>query len=406
MPQANTSIRTSLSVEIPKSILIDEELALVTAALEQNPKSRNLRLKQASLLQRKARLHEAGAILTKLAGEQQEAQLMLSLATIHLALETPADDVKATAAAERALDLAPDDQSRANALAALGKAHVRLGDHTSAETCLRQALDLNPDHKDAFKRFASLKLTTGGEDELLGQIARLQGLGVGHSRLLGALGLTELRRGDMNRARDTYGIDTLMRRTTLTPPDGWPSLAAFNEAIVAEMSSHPSLRFEAPGSASRKTWRVDSPATKRSTVIPQLQARILDEISGFMDGLAAVDHPWVRARPGAAELHNWCVMTDGEGFEEWHVHQFGWLSGVYYAGVPDSIINGDGPGGCIAFGVPTDLAGPEVAAEFGTTLIRPEPGLLMLFPSHCYHRTFPHFEGGRRTCVAFDLKPV
>ena len=88
MPQADPSVRTSLKIEMPKSILIDEELALVTAALEQNPKSRRLRLSQA---------------------------------TVHLAFETATDDAKAATAAKQALALAQNDQSRANALASLGK---------------------------------------------------------------------------------------------------------------------------------------------------------------------------------------------------------------------------------------------------------------------------------------------
>ena len=25
---------------------------------------------------------------------------------------------------------------------------------------------------------------------------------------------------------------------------------------------------------------------------------------------------------------SWCVITDSDGFENWHVHQFGWLSGA------------------------------------------------------------------------------
>lgn len=406
MPQVNPAVRTSLRIETPKSILVDEELALVTAALAHNPGSRKLRFTQADLLQRKSQLCEAGAILSDLATEQREERVMLRLALINLAKETPEGDAQAVLAAEQVLALTDTDLGRANALTALGKAQVRLCETASAEACFLEALALIPDHKDAFKRFAALKLKADEPEVLLEHIARLQALGVGHSRLLGALGLAHLRIGNLEGARHIFGADTLLYRATLTPPSGWSLLSDFNEAVVAEMSSHPSLRFESPGSASRKTWRVDNPATRRSDVIPQLQARILAEITDYIDTLAALDHPWVRACPEKAELHNWCVMTDGEGFEEWHVHQFGWLSGVYYAGVPDSIINGEEQGGCIAFGVPSDLAGPEVAEAFGTTLVRPEAGLLMLFPSHLYHRTFPHFEGGRRTCVAFDLKPL
>jgi tetratricopeptide (TPR) repeat protein len=324
MLQETQVVRTSLTVEIPKSILIEEELALVSAALEQNPGSRRLRVTQAKLLQRQARLGEASAILSALAQEQQEEHIMLSLALIHLAHETAADDAQAAKAAKQAIALAQTDDGRANALATLGKAQVRLQDHASAEACFIEALDLNPHHKDAFKRLAALMLKADRTEALLQRIEHLQKLNVGHSRLFGALGLALLRHGQMEDARHIFGVDTLLHRTTLVPPQGWSSLSAFNEAIVAEMSAHPSLRFESPGAASRKTWRVDNPATSRSEVIPQLQTCILEEITRYIDTMALLDHPWVRARPKAAELHNWCVMTDGEGYEEWHVRHDRW----------------------------------------------------------------------------------
>jgi hypothetical protein len=99
-------------------------------------------------------------------------------------------------------------------------------------------------------------------------------------------------------------------------------------------------------------------------------------------------------------------MTDAEGFELWHVHQFGWISGVYYVDIPEAVTEGDDKGGCIAFGLPDDMVGEEAAAAFGEILVRPTPGLLMLFPSHTYHRTFAHGADERRICLAFDIQPL
>jgi len=31
---------------------------------------------------------------------------------------------------------------------------------------------------------------------------------------------------------------------------------------------------------------------------------------------------------------------------------------------------------------------------------------MVLFPSHIYHRTFPHYADGRRICIAFDFWPA
>jgi hypothetical protein len=73
--------------------------------------------------------------------------------------------------------------------------------------------------------------------------------------------------------------------------------------------------------------------------------------------------------------------------------------------VPESIAHGESEAGCIALGLPADLVGEYAAAAYGTGVVRPQSGLLLMFPSHTYHRTFPHGERDRRICVAFDLKP-
>jgi hypothetical protein len=168
---------------------------------------------------------------------------------------------------------------------------------------------------------------------------------------------------------------------------------------------HPSLRYDRYGTASTNTWRIDEPAAGGSDLVLLLQQSIVTAVNDYVGRLADQHHPWVKARPENGILHNWCVITDGDGYEEWHVHQNGWLSGVYYIAVPDRIVTGADTAGCIAFGLPDDLVGSDAAAAFGTRIERPASGTLLMFPSHCYHRTFAHGDHGRRICLAFDIWP-
>lgn len=398
--------RMQLDVETPKAVLLNEELQLIEMALAKDPSNRMLRVKQAALLHHLTRLDEAIAVLDGLIGEREEPSLLVRLALVCLALETEDGSGRARNHAARAFEIAETDNERAAALATQGKAEKHLGRIDVAEEVLLKALQFDPHSKDAFKRLAAVKWLKGEDGHLLQLIGQLQQQGVNHSRLLSALAVTCLKTGDIPRARDLFGADAFVRKTVLAPPPGWSTITEFNAAIVEEMSNHPAIHRDRPGAASQKTWRVDYPATKRSRMIPQLQSMIMEVVRDYAEQISGSTHPWVRARPAKAQLHNWCVMTDGDGYEEWHVHQFGWLSGVYYAGVPQSITQGTDNGGCIAFGIPPDLAGEEVQARFGTEVVRPQEGLLMLFPSHCYHRTFPHHTGGRRTCMAFDIQPL
>lgn len=144
---------------------------------------------------------------------------------------------------------------------------------------------------------------------------------------------------------------------------------------------------------------------KRSRVLPKLQKLIQQEVVRYVSNLPLTGHPFLLGRPRRAVLRNWCVITEGSGHETWHVHQNGWLSGVFYIHVQDHIANGTGPDGCIAFGMPGEVVGEQRAREFGERICRPHSGLMMIFPSHAYHRTFPHGGAGRQICYAFDIIP-
>ena len=71
--------------------------------------------------------------------------------------------------------------------------------------------------------------------------------------------------------------------------------------------------------------------------------------------------------------------------------------------VPDVISDaGDGHDGWIEFGRPPDKYG---VADPDVRLFRPEPGLMLLFPSDVYHRTIPFDGDGTRISIAFDVLP-
>jgi hypothetical protein len=321
-----------------------------------------------------------------------------------LAKETIEANVEACDAAERTFLLADTDRRRAEVLADKGKAQVRLGDSAALAT-LEAALELDPHNKNACKRLTALHLGRGDAQAVLANTAALLARGAGHSRLFAARALAFARLGDTAAARETVGLDHFLTRRELTPPAGWESAEAFNRALAAELLAHPGLRRDRYGAASQLSWRIESPASHGAPLCLALARRLAEEVEQLIAGHAGRDHAWLRGRPEQGILHSWCAITEDVGYEDWHVHQFGWLSGVYYVSVPDSVARGEDAGGCIAFGLPEDLAGQQAADAFGLDLVRPREGLALFFPSHAYHRTFPHGAGERRICIAFDIWP-
>ena len=97
------------------------------------------------------------------------------------------------------------------------------------------------------------------------------------------------------------------------------------------------------------------------------------------------------------------LYSERSGHQSAHIHPTGWLSGVYYPKLPDVMHAGTSEDGWIEFGAPP----PELTV--GNTglskRIKPEEGLLILFPSYFYHRTLPYESDDARISMAFDFTP-
>lgn len=331
-------------------------------------------------------------------------QLLLTRA--YLALESDADTARARQSAGQALDRAESPEQRAAALADRAKAERRMQESHAARGSLETALADDPHSKDACKRLAALDLEENKAPALVSWTRHLTDAGVGHARLHAARVLGEAASGDLDTARAVEGLENLRSCKILPPPPGWDSIEEFNAALAAELLSHRNLRYERYGSASNYTWRVDALARPDTPLVQILLRHLALHIQDRAKVLDQFDHRWLADKPEQALLRAWCVITEGDGFEGWHVHQFGWLSGVYYVQIPDEIALGSDRGGCLAFGLPEEFTGAETALAYGESQIRPEPGMMLTFPSHAFHRTYPHFGPGKRICIAFDVKPT
>jgi uncharacterized protein (TIGR02466 family) len=395
--------RLDLRIPLPKMLTAGEELEIARKAFARDTESLRLRYRLAYILIRMDQFHEAVELLEGTAREDFRRFTLLFMA--YIGFENEEGTLKARAAADRAVELAQSPEQRSSALADLAKTYTRLGEIAASEKLLLDALHENPADKDAYKRLSRMYMHLGPEKALAladDTISR----GVLHARVLGSKVLALAQMGRYAEAHEAEAFDEFLLSHTPAPPAGWDTLEDFNNALSAEILSHPDMRYGRYGTASAKTWRVDEPSLVRSKVFPQLQQMICREVQAYVEALPTDSHPLARACPPAATLQSWCVVTEGEGHETWHVHQNGWMSGVYYIHVQDHIANGSGPEGCIAFGITEEIVGDEAAAAYGERLVRPQTGLMMMFPSHSFHKTYPHHGTGHRICFAFDIVPV
>jgi len=392
-----------IELESEKRLTVGQELDLLRAAHKRTP-TVDISNKLVKVLVLDDQFEEAIALLEAKADRDYRDETFLTIS--YLSRETTADNRRAFGAASRAFALSNNDNQRAAALAAIGKCEKRLGQVEQAKSTLKRALAYDPHNKDACKRLAAIMLEEGDVEALLAWTDSLMAQGVDHARLFGARVLGFARKGDIESARHAEGFESLHRTHRLDPPPGWGNIDEFNAALATELVNHPAMRYDRYGSASESTWRIENPSRPDTPLFKALITQIIKALAGHVLQLDGNDHPWTSACPEKAFLRNWCVITESTGFETWHVHQFGWLSGVYYVQIPDVIAHGVTNEGCLAFGLPAELVGGDVSKQFGQHLIRPKPGMVLTFPSHTYHRTFAHGAGEKRICVAFDLRPL
>lgn len=281
-----------------------------------------------------------------------------------------------------------------------GRALLALGEQEQGEACLREVLRRDPGDVAALRRLGVHLLRGGEVAAALSLTAGLLAGGVRHAQLLSLRAAALAAGGSTQQARDLLGLEQFTAELSLPLPPEW------NAALAGELLASHALRERRHGVASVATWRIDSLTAGSGPLARHLCGAILDVIRTYCAALPDSSHPWLGARPAAAQVRAWCVITGGDGHERWHMHPYGWMSGVFYVAVPGEVEAGESAAGCLEVGLDDLLIPPESSVAVGSRLVRPRAGKAVLFPSHCSHRTFPHASPGRRIAVAFDVVPT
>ncbi|MCK0127573.1 putative 2OG-Fe(II) oxygenase [Erythrobacter sp. F6033] len=136
------------------------------------------------------------------------------------------------------------------------------------------------------------------------------------------------------------------------------------------------------------------------TLFERIKQGIRERALGFD---APTDWHPLHCVPENVGLETWANIFAGDGYEDWHCHPAGWLSGVFYVDVPVSE-EGSSPDGQIEFG-PLPISGQNDLEAWPKQLIMPQKGALLLFPSYFGHRTYPSQSSRPRISIAFDVVP-
>lgn len=309
-------------------------------------------------------------------------------------------DDEALPALRKAVELAPGNNAF---LINLGNLFVEMGRRADAIDAFRRAATANPRDADIHQRLASELLKEGDAAGALRHVDACLGLGGVNSAVLALKGLALAAAADLDGYMSLMDFDRLIVTRDIGGAHGFPSLAAFNEALATYVSNNSTLHAE--GTTVNGLDTAADLLASSEPCVAALRGFIYSEIEARLRTLPPAGHPFTDTAPKEWRTEFWGVKMWRQGHQVIHIHQKAWLSGVYYVQLPEIVRPGQkGNNGWIEFG-----RGPEDITPVtppNVRLMQPVEGLLITFPSYVWHRTIP-FEAKRdRISIAFDVIPV
>ena len=293
----------------------------------------------------------------------------------------------------------------------LGGIYARLGRCDEAVAAFDKAVEIDPGEVASVVAAGECLLVHDRAEAALERLEKALKLNAYDVRALAlkTLALAELGRRDEERWLSDP--DRLLRTHRLADL-GYTAdaVAALNRGLSEFASNEPSLREDPPEYATLKAWHsTTNLADQRNEALAALKRFIHHAFEQRRGGLSGEDerHPFVRGAPPKYHLDLWAIKMRGGGKLFPHIHVDGWLSGVYYVDVP-RIVDDPNAGRAGWLNIGTSRTDIKLTKEPLTRLVKPEPGLMVTFPSYFWHDTVPLPEDNaeQRLCLAFDLHPL
>jgi len=258
------------------------------------------------------------------------------------------------------------------------------------------ALDRSPSDYRSLQIVARILLARGEADRLMTLCLRLQTANNHYAASVSAV--RAVAAAVLGRTAEVAGLAGRETHLSVFELQAEPGL---NGALAAELLEHrdadvlPSVKAtRGDGKRISDLHDVGGPAVQR--LLGLVRAEIARYLADHSDLIAGAPAPRLR-------LDSWALLCGDSGHEDWHIHPSGCVSGVYYVATPEPDA-AEPRAGAIGFG-PLPLADDMETLSWPRWELRPQPGQMLLFPSHFGHRTWPSGSPTSRICIAFDAVP-
>ena len=317
-------------------------------------------------------------------------------------LRMQGDAEAAAALYGRAVTLSPGDPAT---VADLGLALRDAGRLREAASAFDRALSIDPDYAEAVSHYCDTLLRLGSADAAIAVCDEYLGRHAYHASVLAAKSVALNEAGRAAELAKLVDLDRFVAPILHDNAPGFSDMGAFNDALADHILAHPSLVVAPTSNATQLGKHSGELTVSPKGPIAAFETLIKRGFESYTQTLRASsdpDHPFAATIPRQWSLNVWSIVLEGEGYQLPHIHRAAWMSGVYYARVPDIVQDGS-HAGWIEFGRP----GSEyhATAEPETRAFQPAPGLMVLFPSYLFHETIPFDSSETRISIAFDIVP-
>jgi uncharacterized protein (TIGR02466 family) len=307
---------------------------------------------------------------------------------------------RALEAYERCMAARP---ANAQVLCRVAQMQFALGRDSAAQVSLREAGAAEPAASQPCVLAVEQCIAAGQLSQALAHCQRYTSAGYFAHEIVAAETFLLNALGQSLEAQRLAGFEQLVATQSLSPPAAFHSLESFNAALVQGLRAHPSLTAAgALSKATQKGLQSGNLLSARDGVFADFKELLWSAVSSYMAQLPVDQtHPFLGTQVQLTGVHCWGVVLNRAGYQAPHIHPTGWVSGVYYPSLPKSLGADAAYEGWLEFG--SSPAALKTGVELERLHVKPEEGLLVLFPSYLYHATVPFSADVERVSLAFDF---
>ena len=285
----------------------------------------------------------------------------------------------------------------------LGRLLVSANKLEEASQCFQRALEIDPADDGLRVELAKAWLRLGQAQQALDHIESLLAHDPGAVQALSlkAIALSELgRHQDLKAFVD---LEAMVSTSMIEDYPGFDSLEALNADLARQIANHPTLREDYTTVEGQDTYELFGGDEASLQVLEQfIHSQVRNRLRDLPN---RPGDPFVAAPPTDSRLQSWGVKMWSQGYQVPHVHYKAWLSGVYYAQLPQAVEDPTADHeGWIQFGQAPDHFYSRSTPPI--RLIKPAEGMMITFPSYYWHRTLAFTSEQERISIAFDVIPL